>query len=106
MSISRVDKIDLVTRSKEKGNYTLIIVADEPWEDSDEFRYMLQEKINSYVTYFLDGQMKKEYADCKQNRITIKISSTVPIPGHVLTFLSKISEVLYPHGVEIEIEIL
>jgi len=106
MSISKVDKIDLVSRCKATGNYELVIVADEPWENSDEFRYKLQEKLNNYSTYFLEGQLKKEYPDCRQNRITVRISSTTSIPEDSVHFIEKISDAFRPHGIDVATEVL
>ena len=71
MSIAAIDKVDLVSKKK-SGEYVLIIVADEPWEDTDDFRYKFQRKLNNYCSYFLDSQMKKEYPDLDQRRITVK----------------------------------
>ena len=34
MSIAAIDKVDLVSKKK-SGEYVLIIVADEPWEDNE-----------------------------------------------------------------------
>lgn len=104
MSISAVDKVDLVSKKK-TGDYVLIIVADEAWEDGDEFRYKLQEKLNNYCSYFLDGQMKKEYPDLKQKRITVSISSPTSIPPHTLVFIKKAARAFKMTGLDIEVEV-
>jgi len=106
MSISLIDKIDIITRSNNGKDYVLIVVADEPWDNSNELKYNLQEKFNNYAAYFLDGQMLQDYPDCNQNTITIRVSSTTPIPDHILEFIFEISKVLEPDGVMIETEIL
>jgi hypothetical protein len=106
MSISQIDKVDLVARSKKTGAYSLIIVADEPWLDSDEFKYQLQEKLNNYCSYFLNGQMMQEYMDCNQQRITVTISCTTTIPRGLLEFISKLSEAVESHGIDIETELI
>jgi hypothetical protein len=103
MSISATDKIDLVSKKK-TGEYVLVIVADEPWRDTDDFRYQLQAKLNSYCSYFLDGQMKKQYPDLDQKRITVSISSTVPIPPESKDFIRKATLAFKLTGLNIESE--
>lgn len=103
MSISKTTTIDLITKSN--GNiYVLIIVADEPWVDENNFRYRLQEKLNNYASYFLDGQMRKDYSDCRQTRITVRISSSSPIPTDLQSFISDMANALYTYGIDIETE--
>ena len=80
----------------------MIIVADEPWVDSDEFRYLLQEELNNYSAYFLDGQMMQDYPDCKQQRVTVRISSTTVIPKRLQVFITKLSEATKSSGIDIE----
>lgn len=101
MSISQINKVDLISQSK-TGEFFLIIVVDEPWVDSDEFKYLLQEKLNNYSAYFLDGQMLQEYPDCKQQRVTVRISSTTAIPKRLQEFISKLSEATKSYGIDIE----
>ncbi len=101
MSISQINKVDLVTQSR-TGEYFLIIVADEPWIDNDDFKYQLQEKLNNYCSYFLDGQMLQEYPDSKQQRITVRISSTTTIPKRLLEFISNLSKATKSSGIDIE----
>ena len=105
MSISQTNQIDLVSQSKKTSEYVLIIVADEPWVDSDEFRYQLQEKLNNYCSYFRDGQMMQEYPACKQQRITVRIDSSATIPKRLLEFISKLSEAIKSYGVDIKTEL-
>jgi|SRR6266705_1724576 len=103
MSITAIDKVDLVSKKK-SGEYVLIIVADESWEDTDDFRHKFQEKLNNYCSYFLDGQMKKEYPDLDQRRITVNISSTTPIPPEAEDFIKKAARAFKMTGLDIESE--
>jgi hypothetical protein len=105
LSISAIDKVDFVTRNP-AGKYVLVILADEPWEDTDDFRGRLEEKANNYTSYFLDGQMRKQYPDCKQDRITIRISSSTQIPQHAAGFIRQLGDALAEHGIDFETEVI
>jgi len=80
----------------------LVIVVDEPWQDSDEFRSLILEKLNNYCSYFLDGQMRREYPDCTQTRICVRLSSTQRIPEHARVYISELADAFKEHGLDVE----
>lgn len=82
----------------------LVIVVDEPWQDSDEFRSLILEKLNNYSSYFLDGQMQRQYPDCKQIRIAVRLSSSMEIPQHAQLYIDRLANAFKEHGLDIEIK--
>ncbi len=102
MSVSQIDKIDLITK-KENGDYVLIIEADEPWKNTNKFKYNLQEKLNNYCIYFRDGQMIEDYPDLKQKSIPVRIYSLFKIPEQMEGFLHELFMAFSKHGLDIEI---
>jgi hypothetical protein len=103
MSVSATNKVDLVSRKK-SGEYVLVIVADEPWQDTEDFQRSLQAKLNNYCAYFLDGQMKKEYPDLNQRRITVAIHSATPIPAESVELIKRAARAFKMTGLDIEAE--
>ena len=103
MSVSATNKVDLVSRKK-NGEYVLVVVADEPWQDTEEFQRMFQDKLNNYCAYFLDGQMKGEYADLNQRRITVAIHSATPIPSYSIELIKRAARGFKMTGLDIEAE--
>ena len=55
-------KVDLCGISK-GGIVELFIVQDHPWTGSDAQLQSLQEKVQTYVSYALDGQMVAAYPE-------------------------------------------
>lgn len=105
MSISKTDKVDLISKKK-TGEYELIIVADEPWVVNRLQKEYLQEKVNNYCNYFLDGQMAEEYPDCHQKRITVRISSSSEIPEYAMMFISQLAGAFNKYGLDIITEVV
>jgi hypothetical protein len=103
MSISATNKVDLVSKKK-SGEYVLAIVADDPWQDTDDFRSKLQEKLNNYCSYFVDGQMKKQYPDLNQKRIIVSVASSTPIPVEGKEFIRRAAMAFKLTGLDIEAE--
>jgi hypothetical protein len=58
-------KIDLVSLTADGGTVELHIVADAPWTGSDDELMSLQQKINTYVGFALDGQLHASYPETK-----------------------------------------
>lgn len=55
--------IDLVALSPDETTVELVIVADAGWSGSDLQIRSLQEKIQSYVSFAVDGQLVDAYPD-------------------------------------------
>ena len=56
-------KVDLVASPPGGGTVDLHIVVDAPWSGSDAQLRSLQDKIHSYVSFALDGQMVAMYPE-------------------------------------------
>lgn len=85
-------KLDLVGVSAD-GIVQLFIVQDQPWTGSDAQLMSLQEKIQSYVAYALDGAMIRDYPEVAGKPWEIVIDSQTDAPDprtqHVLTSLNE-----------------
>jgi hypothetical protein len=49
--------IDLFALDAKTDEILLAIHESRPWDDSDERLHQLQEKLNAYVSFLLDGEM-------------------------------------------------
>ena len=56
-------KVDLVALASDGAAVEVIIVNDSPWTGSDAQIMSLQQKIQAYVGFVLDGQMVATYPD-------------------------------------------
>jgi hypothetical protein len=64
-------KVDLVTLSPDETTVELVIVADSGWSGSDEQIRSLQEKIQTYVGFAVDGHLAASYPDVADRPWTI-----------------------------------
>ena len=55
-------KVDLVAESAD-GVIELVIVADAPWTGSHAQLSSLQDKVQTYVSFALDGQMERSFPE-------------------------------------------
>jgi hypothetical protein len=92
--LSETNKIDLVSEG-EGGQFRLALVVEPgEWKLSDAKR-MLQEKLNAYASYALDGEFAAQHPDAKSVHITVMPSD--PPPAEMVRFLHRLIDAFRPH---------
>lgn len=61
-SLFDAGKVDLVAESAE-GTIELVIVQDQPWTGSDAQLTSLQDKVQTYVSFALDGGLTQQFPE-------------------------------------------
>jgi len=93
--------IDFITQ---KDNVcALYIIQSESL--TDELTLKLQEKINNYLTYALDGQLDKEYPDLRNMKLRIQIDLQHKPEGVAAEFLEKVKPHIEEEGIEFSIQV-
>lgn len=102
--LHKTDVIDLVTRSQDGRQYDLVLVVDSgEWQEKDAL-HTLQEKIDSYASYALDGAMVTDYPDSASRNKTIVVQTIDVPPDTVVQFLMKVESLLKTEGLPIRLE--
>ncbi|MBL8633490.1 MAG: hypothetical protein JNM40_09695 [Myxococcales bacterium] len=95
--------IDLIARS-ENGRYDLVFVIEKgEWEQHGAL-YALQEKLNTYSSYALDGAMTERYPESEGQSKVIRIMSVDRPPDEAVQFLMKVEALLVPEGLQLKLE--
>ena len=86
-------KIDVVALSPDGSHVELHIVRDSPWTGSDDDVASFQAKIQTYVSYALDGQLHSDYPETQGLPWTIVVTSYAGAPdertAHVIGVLEE-----------------
>lgn len=102
--LHKTDVIDLVTRSQDGRQYDLVLVVDSgEWQEKDAL-HTLQEKIDSYASYALDGAMVADYPDSVGSNKAILVQTIDVPPDTVVQFLMKVESLLKTEGLPIRLE--
>ena len=92
MGLDQHNKIDIVSLDKSGGTVVLSMVETRPWGQHGELLPDLQAKLNTYLSYTLDGQLPKDYPDVAHKRVTFRLHfAYVPGPQEEL-FLQLLRE--------------
>lgn len=102
--LQKTNVIDLVTRSKDGRQYDLVLVVDPGEWRAKGALYALQEKINSYASYALDGAMATDYPESAGRSKAILIQTADVPPEDAVQFLMKIEDLLKPDGLPVRLE--
>jgi len=95
-------KVDVCAIS-EGGVVELFIVQDHPWTGSDAQLQSLQDKVQTYVSYALDGQMVAAYPETLGLRWRIVIhAQTGPPDVRTQTVLDALNQRLTGYGGSID----
>jgi len=74
--------IDLITPDAESGEVVLVVLEDRGWSDAPERLKQLEDKLNAYFVYVLDGFLVRQYPRYEGRGVRIQIESpTPPTPG-------------------------
>ncbi len=93
--------VDLVTKNDHAGTYELVLVIEgTDWLLPDSHA-LLQDKLNTYLCYIIDGQMQKEYPDTSLDKVEVLIQSDHTPPQPVATFIARLIVAAKDHGVRV-----
>lgn len=95
------DNVDIITFGDDVC--TLHIVQSE--ELDDELTLLLQEKINNYLSFALDGQLFEEYPKSKGKELNIEITLKFPPTGLAAKFLDRSGPVVESEGLGFKVTV-
>ena len=73
MTVSDLKVIDFVSHDPKTNTVVLSMVEEREWGDSGQLLPDLQEKLNTYLAYALDGQLSDDYPEMRGKPVTIRL---------------------------------
>ena len=98
--VSNPKVIDLITRSPKTGDFTLIMVQDRAWDGLPEHLLELQQKVNSYLSFGLDGELHKKHPDSASKRVVIQLDCDDAPDRQTAEFIEQLKAVTRKSGIE------
>ena len=99
--VENAQVIDLVTHDPKSDRIVLIMVENRPLDGSEQRLVELQDKINSYLSFALDGELAKRYPDCRDKRVRIQIDCDKEPDAETTKFFDRMRRALSGHDVEL-----
>ena len=97
--------IDRLAHDPKRDEAVLTIAASLPWDGSDRQLFLLQEKLNAYLSFALDGEMAEEFPELAAKPLRIEIDSIhYPDPAAV-ALLDQVRQQIGLQGITLEVRV-
>jgi hypothetical protein len=98
--------IDIVAHDANTGEVALIMLEPRPWDGSELQMFQLQEKLNAYLSFALDGEMAEAYPDLAKLPLRVQIDCATMPEGSVLEFLSVVRDQIAFQDIKLEVRVM
>lgn len=78
MALEQTAVIDIIAHDAATDEVVLTMIESRPWSGSDEQLFQLQEKLNAYLSFALDGEMVEAYPHFAGKKLRIELRSPAP----------------------------
>ena len=87
------------------GTVTLVMVERRPWDGSQRQLFQLQEKLNAYLSFALDGEMAAEYPALAALPLRLQLDCAEPPDSMVQHFLGIVREQIAFQGIDLTVRV-
>jgi hypothetical protein len=105
MSLEQANVIDALGIDETSGRVILVIRHDAPWAGTDAQLYLLQEKLNAYLSFALDGEMAEAHPDFAQRPLGLRIETAAKPDPRTLRLLSHVRRQVEFQDITLEIRV-
>ena len=95
--------IDVISFDEKRGEVALVMREARPWDGSDLRLFQLQEKVNAYLSFALDGEMAEAYPAFVGKNIRLQLESVTPPDHRTLHFIEIVREQIGFQGIKFAI---
>ena len=95
--------IDAIVHEEKSDAVALIMVEARAWDGSELQLFQLQEKVNAYLSFALDGEMAEAYPALSGKPLRLVLESAQPPDAMALHFLGLVREQIAFQGIGLEV---
>jgi hypothetical protein len=105
VSLDQSNIIDAFGIDEHSGRVVLVIRHDAPWEGSPAQLYLLQEKLNAYLSFALDGEMADAYPDFATRPLGLRIETAAAPDPRTLHLLARVRRQIEFQDITLEVRV-
>jgi hypothetical protein len=99
--LGQVKLIDCVVKEQGETDWRVVLeVHKGEWLRSTAF-WMLEEKLNAYAGFILDGDMQAHYPGSTLETTHLVLASVDPLPDRAVWLMERVAAVMQEHGVKV-----
>jgi hypothetical protein len=90
--------IDLITLDKDADTVVLVMTERRPWDAAREQFKQIEEKLNRYMGYVLDGFLAEQYPQYRGKLVAIRLDCAEAPRGEAARFVDAMTHACESHG--------
>jgi hypothetical protein len=98
--------VDLITLDPNTDKVVLVMIERRKWGASPQQFGQIEEKINRYLGYVLDGFLAEHYPQYEGRRVTIRLDCAEAPHGDAVTFVRAATHAIGEHGLELVVNVV
>jgi hypothetical protein len=99
--LGQTKQIDVVFKERGELEWRVVLEVHRGEWLRGRAIWLLEEKLNAYAAFILDGQMRVLYPNSTPARTLIDIASVEPFPVEAIRLLERVAVALEPSGVRV-----
>ena len=97
--------IDFLGFDAPRSEVLLVMTEQRPWRDLELQLFQLQEKLNAYMSFILDGEMTDSYPQFAGKKLRIRLECVEPPLEGAMEFLQHVYEQSALQGIAFEVDV-
>lgn len=97
--------IDAIAHNPQTHELILIMIEIRPWDGSNKRLLELQNKINLYLEFIVDGHLKQKYPDIDEKKISIRLDCCYEPDDKTMELLNAIMAQIEQYEVSISVRV-
>jgi hypothetical protein len=97
--------IDLISVDPASGAVVLTMVERRPWGASDSQLQQIEEKINRYMGYALDGFLVEQHPQYEGKKVQLRLECAEAPHGEAVLFVAAAARAARDHGLELVVAV-
>ena len=90
--------VDLITLDKATDTVVLVMIERRPWNAAREQFKQIEEKLNRYMGYVLDGFLAEQYPQYRGKAVQIRLDCAEAPHGEAVRFVEAMTHATRSHG--------
>lgn len=98
--------IDLITADADGETVILVMIERRPWGASAQQFKQIEEKVNRYMGYALDGFLVEHYPQHREKQVRIRLDCAEEPQGEAAKFVAAMEQTIERYGMQFAMQLL
>ena len=104
-SVENPNVVDLIKVDPASGQFVLVMIERREWDNGPQQFSQIEEKINRYMGYVLDGHLTTHYPQYEGKRVQIHLNCAEAPSGKAEAFVTAAQRAIRAHGLEFVVNV-